>query len=324
MKFEQCKLCRDEVIWWAIFVNIAQTAFKGMLGVMTGSAALMADSLHSGADVVASTVTMASVKISRRQSSEDYPFGFGNIQFISSSIVGIILIFGALFLMYESVVKIVTDDISAPSMIAVLGAGVSIVVNELMYRYQNCVGKENNSPAIIANAWDNRSDALSSLGVLVGITIAVFGFPIADTLAAVVVALMVAKIGVELNVDAINGLMDTSVDMDILVDVYNIVEQTPHVKEVQYLRGRNVGEDMHLDICLCVDGGLKIYECDFIVDALEERIFEEIKHVRDVQVTVIPVKEGARIRKSAKRKQARKRRNKRENLSQVEMKKGAA
>jgi len=288
MKSERCKICRDEVIWWAIAVNIAQTSFKGILGLMSGSAALVADSIHSGADVIASIVTMASVKISKKVSNENYPYGFGNVQFISSSVVGLILIFGALYLMYEAVIKLVIGDITPPSGVAIFGGVVSILTNELMYRYQNCVGLENNSPAIIANAWDNRSDALSSVGVLIGITIAVLGFPIADVLAAMIVSVMVARIGVELNIDAVNGLMDTSVETDLLTDVYTIAIETPKVDEVQYLRGRNVGEDIYLDIGICVNGNLKVYESDLIVAAVKKRIFEEIEHTSDIQVTVVP------------------------------------
>ncbi len=298
MKSEYCKICRDEVVWWAVIVNIAQTTYKGLLGLMTGSAALIADSIHSGADVVASIVTMVSVKVSKKGSNEEYPFGFGNVQFISSSVVGLILIFGALYLMYESVVKIVTGDISEPSVVAVLGAAVSVATNELMYRYQSCVGKENNSPAIIANAWDNRSDALSSVGVLIGIVIAVMGFPIADVLAAFVVAILVARIGIELNVDAMNGLMDSSVEVDVLADVYAITREIPQVEEVQYLRGRNVGEDVFLDICICVSGNLKVFECDLIVDAVKARINDEVEHVKDIQVTAVPIEE---VRKSKKK-----------------------
>lgn len=289
MKSERCKSCRDEVVWWAIAINICQTSFKGILGVMSGSAALVADAIHSGADVAASVVTLASVKISQRTSNDDYPYGYGNVQFISSSVVGLILIFGALYLMYDSVIKVVTGDIGTPSGFAMLGAIVSIATNELMYRYQNCVGTENNSPAIIANAWDNRSDALSSVGVLIGITIAVLGFPIADVLAAMVVAVMVARIGVELNTDAINGLMDTSVETDLLADVYNMAMETPKVEEVQYLRGRNVGADIYLDLGICVNGNLKVYESDMIVDALKKRIFAEVDHMSDVQITVLPL-----------------------------------
>jgi cation diffusion facilitator family transporter len=298
MKSEYCRICRDEVIWWAIFVNIAQTTYKGLLGLMTGSAALVADSIHSGADVIASIVTMISVKLSKRVSNDDYPFGFGNVQFISSSVVGLILIFGALYLMYESVLKIMIGDITPPSIVAVLGAAVSVATNELMYRYQNCVGKENNSPAIIANAWDNRSDALSSVGVLIGIVIAVLGFPIADVLAAFVVAILVARIGIELNIDAMNGLMDSSVEVDILADVYAIAKNTAQVDEVQYLRGRNVGEDIFLDICLCVNGNLKVFECDLIIEAVKEKIREDISHVKDIQITAIPTEDVKKSKSS--------------------------
>ncbi|MEO5338025.1 MAG: magnetosome biogenesis CDF transporter MamB [Magnetospirillum sp. WYHS-4] len=288
MKSENCKQCRDEVIWWAIVVNIAQTAFKGMLGVLSGSAALIADSMHSGADVVASITTMVSVKLSSRPPDDEHPYGYGSVQFISSSIVGLILIMGAVYLMYESVVKIVAGNMTSPSPFAILGALVSIATNELMYRYQYCVGRENNSPAIVANAWDNRSDALSSLGVLIGLVAAVAGFPVADNLAAVVVGVLVAKIGVELNIEALSGLMDSSVEMDVLIETFNIASGTPLVRDVHYLRGRNVGEDMHLDIGICVDNDKKIYEADIIAEAVRNRIFANIEHVRDVRVTVFP------------------------------------
>ncbi len=295
MKYERCSRCREEVVWWAIFVNLFQTAFKGLLGLMTGSVALIADSLHSAADVVASTVTLISVKVSARKADEAYPFGYGSIQFISSSIVGLILIFGAIFLMYESIAKIAAGNITPPSALAILGACVSVVVNELMYRYQSCVGRENNSPAIIANAWDNRSDALSSAGVLVGIAFAVLGFPVADVIAALVVAVLVAKIGVELNIEAINGLMDSSVSMDVLKAVYRIAMDVKKVEEVEYLCGRNVGEEVHLDISLCVDGNLTVVESDHIAHEARQRIFSGIKHVKDVQVGVVPILEGAQI-----------------------------
>ncbi len=211
MKHEYCSVCRDEVVWWALIVNVAQMTYKGLLGMMTGSAALIADAMHSGADVVASSVTMASLKISNKPADESHPYGYGNIQFISSSIVGLILIIGAIYLIYQSSMSIINGDISTPSVVAVLGAAVSALTNELMYRYQSCVGTENNSPAIMANAWDNRSDAISSLAVLVGIVIAVMGFPMADNLAAIAVGLLVIRIGVELNTEAISGLMDSSI-----------------------------------------------------------------------------------------------------------------
>ncbi len=289
MKYEHCRLCRDEVVWWAFIVNIAQTLYKGLLGLMTGSAALLADAMHSGADVVASGVTMLSLKISNRPPDEKHPYGYGNIQFISSSIVGLILILGAVYLIYESVMAIVHGDIAAPNMAAILGAGLSALTNELMYRYQSCVGKENNSPAIIANAWDNRSDAYSSIAVLVGIFIAVLGFPIADNLAAIAVGFMVIHIGVELNADAISGLMDSSMEVDDLKIVYDVVSEIQGVEGIAYLRGRNIGEDLHIEINIKIDRKLSVKEADRIGDWVEEKIRYELVHVKDVFVLFTPV-----------------------------------
>jgi cation diffusion facilitator family transporter len=289
MKFEHCKECRDEVVWWAFFVNIAQMTYKGLLGIMTGSAALIADAMHSGADVVASSVTMASLKISAKPADERHPYGYGNIQFISSSIVGLILILGAIYLIYESFMAILAGEISAPNVAAVLGAALSALTNELMYRYQSCVATENNSPAIMANAWDNRSDALSSVAVLVGILIAVMGFPIADNLAAIAVGFMVIRIGVELNTDAISGLMDTSIEIEDLKEVYDLVNEIEGVEGIAYLRGRNVGEDLHVEINIKVNRNLSVAESDDITDRITEKIEYEVGHVKDVLVLMTPV-----------------------------------
>jgi cation diffusion facilitator family transporter len=289
MKFEHCKECRNEVVWWAFFVNIAQMTYKGLLGIMTGSAALIADAMHSGADVVASSVTMASLKISAKPADERHPYGYGNIQFISSSIVGIILILGAIYLIYESFMAILAGEISAPNVAAVLGAALSALTNELMYRYQSCVATENNSPAIMANAWDNRSDALSSVAVLVGIIIAVMGFPIADNLAAIAVGFMVVRIGVELNTDAISGLMDSSIEIEDLKEVYDLVNEIEGVEGIAYLRGRNVGEDLHVEINVKVNRNLSVAESDQISDWITEKIEYEIGHVKDVLVLITPV-----------------------------------
>lgn len=288
MRFENCKDCREEVIWWAFFVNIAQTIFKGILGLLSGSAGLLADSLHSGADVVASAVTMFSVKMSSRPADSRYPFGYGNIQYISSAIVGMILLFGAIFLMYESVLKILSGNIEAPSIIAAVGAAVTIVTNELMYRYQVCVGTENNSPAIIANAWDNRSDAMSSAAVLAGVVASVIGFPIADVVAAIGVSLLVGKIGIELIVEAVKGLMDTSVDVDVLKTVWGICMSDENIQSIYFLRGRNVGESIHLDIRLRVAPLMKVRDSSLVAESIRARILSEIPHASDIRIFLSP------------------------------------
>ncbi|MBF0370607.1 MAG: magnetosome biogenesis CDF transporter MamB [Magnetococcales bacterium] len=289
MKFDHCNQCRDKVIWWALANNIFLACYKGILGGLTGSAALVADAFHSSADVIASTVTMISLKISAKPADEDHAYGHGKIQFISSSIVGLILLIGAFFIMIGAIKDLVRGEYEAPEKIALIGALVSVLCNELMYRYQSCVGHENNSPAILANAWDNRSDAFSSIAVLIGIGFATFGFPIADPLAAFGVSILVIRIGIELNVDAIEGLMDTSPEMEELQVIYDITRGVAGVLGISYLRARSTGEELQVEVSVEVDENLKVYEGDLIVEFLQKKIFDEMEHVGGVQVFLNPV-----------------------------------
>jgi cation diffusion facilitator family transporter len=288
MTVDHCRACGDRVVWWGMVANSTLMVFKGVLGVMSGSAALVADAMHSGADVVADWVTLFSVWVSKRKPDDDYPYGLGNIQFISSAVVGLILFVGSVVWIYESFGKVLYGTSEAPGILAAVGALVSIVTNEIMYRYEVCAGRKNNSPALIAVAWDNRSDAISSTGVLIGIIVAISGFPIADALAAIFVALMVAKIGIDLNITAVKGLMDSSVDTTVLEAIYRIAAETPRVQGIRFLRGRNIGEDIHLDINVYLDGQCKVFESDFIAQAIRDKIFATMGHVKVVRVGVTP------------------------------------
>ncbi|KAF0114565.1 MAG: Co/Zn/Cd cation transporter [Rhodospirillaceae bacterium] len=285
-----CIRCRREVAWWAMSINFGLVVFKGALGLMTGSHALLVDAWHSAADVVASLVVLMAVRISDRRPDEKYPFGYGHIQFLSSVVIGLILFLGALYLMSVSIVRIVAGNLPTPSVMAALGAGISIVANELMFRYQRCVGAANNSPAITANAWDNRSDVLASVAVLAGLVAALARYPVADSLAALFVAVLIARIGIVLNRDAVRGLVDSSVEKEILHLVFQSVSEMPAVEGIHSLRGRYVGEEMHLDIAIAVHPDLKIADSDVITAAVRARIQGELKHARDIRVTTLPAR----------------------------------
>ncbi|HAT51428.1 MAG: magnetosome biogenesis CDF transporter MamB [Nitrospirae bacterium] len=288
MKYPHCPECRYQVVWYAFSMNVFMIFFKGSLAMFSGCSALFADAFHSSADVIASTVTMISMKISGKPADEDHAYGHGNIQYISSAVVGFILLTGAAFIIIGAVRSIISGDYAAPSSIALLGAGMSIIANELMYHYQSCVGKENNSPAIIANAWDNRSDAISSIAVLIGIGLAIFGFPIADPLAAAGVALVIIHIGLELIKSSINGLMDSSPEVEELREIYNVVRNVAGVLGISYMRARTIGDELHVELSVEVDGSLYVYEGDVIVDVLKERIISSVDHVGRVYVFLTP------------------------------------
>lgn len=289
MKYEHCRFCKTEVTWYSIFVNIFLVFFKGVLGALSGSAALVADAFHSSADVIASSVTMISLRISSQPPDEKHTYGHGKIQFISSAIVGLILLTGAIFIMIDAIKNVVGGHYEAPQKIAMLGAAVSVLCNEFMFRYQSCVAKENNSPAILANAWDNRSDAYSSVAVFIGLGFATFGFPIADALAALGVSFMVIRIGLELINDSIDGLMDASPEVDDLQGIYRATRKVAGILGISYMRARTVGEDLHVEINVEVDETLKVYEGDLIVEVLKQKISQELDHVGTVQVFLTPL-----------------------------------
>ncbi|MBF0161433.1 MAG: magnetosome biogenesis CDF transporter MamB [Magnetococcales bacterium] len=290
MKFPYCGQCRHVVINYAIAVNGSLVLFKGGLGLMTGSTALVADAFHSGADVIAAIMTTISVRISNAPADADHAYGHGKVQFLSAFLIGLILTSGASALLWSSVSAVISGDYTAPSRIAVFGAIISIIANEIMFRDQRCVATELNSPAIMANAWDNRSDAISSIGVLIGLIFATFGFPIADPLASVVLALIVFHIGFELIVDAIQGLMDTMPDRERLEKIYRIAKQSPGVLGVAYLRARIMGEALHVVLNVQVDGRLKVYEGDLIVDVLKDKIARGMEDSQsEIQIYLTPV-----------------------------------
>ncbi|MGN7613621.1 magnetosome biogenesis CDF transporter MamB [Magnetococcales bacterium HHB-1] len=292
MKYDYCSDCRQEVTWWSIGINIFLVIYKGTLGAVTGCAALVADAFHSSADVIASSVTMVSIRVSNRPSDEKHAYGYGKIQHISSLIVGILLFGGGVLILVDAVSSIITGDYDAPHYVALVGALVSVLSNELMFRYQSCVAIENNSPAIMANAWDNRSDAISSVGVMIGILFAtVLGFPIADPLAAIGVAYMVMKIGFELSTEAVDHLMDSAPESEEVEEIYGIIKKIPKIHRVNYLRARSLGEKLYVELDIDVESSLKVYESDLIVESLKQKIFQHIEHVGQVQVFVSPSEE---------------------------------
>lgn len=257
--------------------------------MVSGSAALMADALHSLADVVCSLVTMVCMKISAREENEHYHYGYGKIQYFSTAIVGIILFLGALVLFFKSALLVLKGTATPPHIIAVWGALLSIVINEIMYRYQMCVSKENNSPALKADALDNRSDAMSSVGVLFGILGAVAGFPVLDPLAAMFVAFLVLKIGVELVNDALKGLLDGSIEIKDLKKIYRVVHEIKGVQSISYARGRFMGETSWVDIEIEVNNDLSVEKADKIAKEVRLAIEEVIDHAGEVTVFCKPL-----------------------------------
>ncbi len=284
-----CRQCRNQAVWLDLWVSLAQAVFKSTLGLMTGSMALNAHGLHSFADFLTKGITLLSVRVSSWPATEKFPYGYGKVQFLSATFVGISLFGGSLTFLYQNIHHINEGLIEAPGGAAVLGAIIGALTAELMYRYLKCVGERNNSPAIRAASWDNRVDALSSLAVLVGLLFAILGFPAADHIAAVLVSVLVVKIGAVITYQSIMGLLDESIPFDVLRRIQRIALKTEGVFEVISLRGRKLGEVMEVNLVVSADGKATTAATHRMVADLENRLHQQIKHLDAVHIAVRPV-----------------------------------
>ena len=222
---KRCYWCARHIGGMNLWGNIGLLVVKLLGGIFGRSQALIADAIHSLSDVVVAVLLIISLKVSSTPPDHDHPWGHGNVEFIVSAIFGTVLICAAVAITAASIVSIVQGSVCDTGILAVWAAVISVAANEIMSRHSLCVGRQMNSPAMIANAWENRADVYSSLAVLIGVFAARIGFPVFDPVAAVVVGFMIARNGAETLILGIKGMTDQSFDKAMLAQVKEIVLQ---------------------------------------------------------------------------------------------------
>lgn len=284
----KCQKCRDRAAWIDMFTALSLAIFKTLVGVFTGSMALQAHSLHSFGDFLTKGINLVSVKLSSRPASELFPYGYGKVQFLSAAFIGISLMGGSLVMLWQNVHHLHDGHIQAPHALAVLGALLSAIVAEVMHRYLRCVGDHTNSPAIMAAAADNRGDAYSSLAVLVGVVLSILGWPVADHLAAILVSLLVFRVGCVVAWDAIHGLMDGTVPGELLEGIRAVVAEHDSVQAIVELRGRRMGESWEVDLCLRISENFTTAESHDLAQQIQGSITGWARHPGRVRISFVP------------------------------------
>ena len=285
---DECRSCRNESVWWDLFAALADALFMNLLGFVSGSMALHAEGLHSLGDFLTKGVTLVSVKSAQRAPNPKYPYGFGKIQFLSAAVVGVSLMAGAGAFIFENLRHINEGLLEPPDAVALAGPLVSMLASWLLFRYLTCVGHQNNNPAIVSASLDNWMDFLSSLAILLGITLAVAGWPMADHLAAILASLFAVKLGYDITAQAVTGLMDVSVPEPVLAQVRLVASRFSGVQGITHLRGRRLGETWEIDLHMLVPGNMSTRDSHAISERVKKEIFKEIKHTGHVNITVTP------------------------------------
>ena len=198
-----------------IIVNFMLTVFKLIAGIFGASMALISDAVHSASDVFSTVIVIAGVKVSAKKADKKHPFGHERFECVAAIVLAVVLLATGLVIGYTGIKNIVTDEylnFETPKLIALIAAAVSIVVKEGMFWYTIIAAKKVNSAALRADAWHHRSDALSSIGSLVGVVGAMYGVPVLDSVACLVICLMIAFAAIKIFIDAINKMTDEACD----------------------------------------------------------------------------------------------------------------
>lgn len=270
-------------------VNIFQTFIKIGFGVLGHSAALIADGIHSLSDLLSDLLVITAVRLGSREADYEHPYGHRRFETIATVILGVSLIAIGGLIAWSVMNRMAhPEHLPVPNIIGLGIAAVSILVNEWLYHYTKRIARQTRSKLLLANAWHQRSDAISSLVVLFGIAAVMLGYPFADAIAAVVVALMIAKIGLNLVLESIKELVDTSLPPKLVAEIRAAIMSIDGVEGIHLLRTRYMGEDALIDAHIVVDPRITVSEGHSIGDTVRDELIARFDDVMDVLVHVDP------------------------------------
>lgn len=262
-------------------------AFLGVIKVIGGtlfnSQALLVDGIHSFTDVVSDWVVLAVMHLSRKEPDADHPYGHQRIETLGTLLLGSILIAVGAALAWENILRLVAgEDLKVPGWPVLVAAAISVVSKEWIYRYTRRVGIRIRSDLIIANAWHSRTDAFSSVVVLVSTIGAMLGFVWLDVVAAVAIALIIIHIGWKFTWDSVKELVDTGLSEQDTELLRTIAMSTDGVRNIHELRSRRMGHDILLDVHLVVRPEISVSEGHQIGMKVVSGMRDALGNIRDI------------------------------------------
>ncbi len=274
-------------------VNCLLILLKLLTGVFGQSQALIADAVHSLSDLITDAVVLFGLKAGRKAPDEGHQFGHARIETLASAVVGLALILTALYLGIEAALNIYRKTEYYPTGLALVGAGVSIALKEVLYHYTIHAGRRIKSRLVVANAWHHRSDALSSVAVLLGVagTLINPSWHILDSFAALLVSFFIVKVGVDVLRGSLREFTDTAPPPEILDKIRDCARSVDGVFDMHDLRVRTSGGLYQMETHIVVDGRLTVAEGHRIAKVVESCLYEEIDDLDRVIVHVDPVSE---------------------------------
>ena len=280
----------------SVTVNLVLSLLKLLAGIFSNSGAMISDAIHSASDVFSTFIVMIGVNVSSKASDEEHQYGHDRLECVASIVLAVILAITGVGIGISGAEKILgTGDtkLEVPGLFALFAAVLSILVKEWMYWYTRGAAKKINSGALMADAWHHRSDALSSIGALIGIAGARLGYPVLDPIASVVICIFVIKASYDIFKDAIDKMVDKSCDEETEEKIRTLIRAQEGVIRVDLLRTRLFGAMMYVDVEIACDGTKPLSEAHAVAERVHDAIETEFPTVKHCMVHVNPAEECA-------------------------------
>lgn len=269
--------------------NLFLTVFQVIVGILAHSQALVADAIHTLSDLVSDAVVLLAVRHASEEPDEEHPYGHGRFETAATLVLGLMLLLVGAAISWRSGARLFSSEpFVTPGLAALYVSGLTILAKEGMYWYTMAVARRTRSKMLRANAWHHRSDALSSLVVFVGIGGAIAGLGYLDAVAAAIVGVMIAKMGVELIWGAMSELLDAGLEAQTLQQLRDAIKGVYGVRSLHGLRTRRQGHEAMADIHVQVAPRLSVSEGHMISLAVEQQIKGAVPEITDVVVHIDP------------------------------------
>lgn len=269
-------------------VNVALSVVKVVVGLTFSSLALVADGIHSLSDLVTDLAVLLGLHLGARKPDATHPYGHGRLETFSAVVVAVVLIGVGGTMIYYATVAIARNEVMTPHWSVLAVAVLSILAKEALYRATKRVAVKSHSAALYANAWHHRSDALSSVAVLIGYAVLYVGFDHGDQVAATAVGLMIVLVGVKILGDSLQELTEGAVDPQTVAQVMKVMDGHGEIRQWHRLRSRRVGRELFLDVHILVDPELNVAAAHDISERLEAALDREIACPVNVTVHIEP------------------------------------
>lgn len=273
-----------------IVLNFLLMVFKLVAGLISNSFALISDAIHTASDVLSTFVVIFGIIISAKKNDRNHAYGHERFECVAAIILSVMLFATGIGIGWVGINDIVSKTSTQLKVgsVALIASIVSIIAKEIMYWLTIIVAKKINSGALKADAWHHRSDALSSVGSLIGVIGAIFGVFVLDSIACVIICLFILKVSISIFVDAIRKMTDESADVETEQKLMQIISDQNGVVRVDLLRTRKFGDKIYVEVNICADGNLNLRESHSIAHNVEKETKKSFSTIKECFVHVNP------------------------------------